>query len=105
MGKLHQIKRVFNKLDHDTKIGMYTNKPPLRYGCIQKDLWGKAGIRVPDSLWCFYRGMPSYRSYVTKLVSNYYRTHVIRQRHVVERAYLNGEEWAIKIITDSFEQG
>lgn len=105
MGKLHQIRRAFGKLDYDTKTGMHTDKCPLQYGCIKKDIWGKLGIRVPDNPWCFYRGMPSYRNYVTKLVNKYHHDHIVSQRHKVERAYLDGEEWAIKVITDSFEQG
>ncbi len=99
MGKLHQIKRAFNQLNHDTKISMYTNDYPLhpwRFGCIKENIWGKPKYSVPDSPWCFYRGVSSYRNYVTKLVSQYHHAEVVQKRHVFERAYLDGESWAVE---------
>lgn len=82
MGKLHKIRRAFDRLTHEQKINM--GLWPGEYGCVY---W--------DGYWQFHQWEPSYRQYVKKLINQYCRKEEIDNRHVFERAYLNGEQWAI----------
>ena len=96
MGKLREIKRAFDQLDHDAKITMHALSPSLQYGCIKEAIRSKPRYSVPNSPWCFYRGVASYRNYVTKLANRYHHKHIVSKRHVFERAYLDGEAWAVE---------
>ena len=91
MGKVAQIKRAFSKLSHDEKLKLH------RGG------YAGYGYRNKGFSYC-----TSYRSLVAKLATNYYNEHLASEhraaqaeKHVVERAYLNKEPWAIKIIDNT----
>ena len=101
MGKLHQIRKAFNSLTHEQKIDMYS--PVARYGAfIHKTGYYWRYYKAPNSKWAFSTSCYSYRDFITPLVHAYHEQYVNRQKHVVERAYLNGEQWAIdKVVGDS----
>jgi len=97
MGKLYKIRREFNRLNHNDKLKMYERKCGYNF---KNEFTDSQGMT-----WHFDCWSNSYRKFVAKLAQQYYSHEIVQKRHVIERAYLNNEPWAIAQVEKSFIWG
>jgi hypothetical protein len=97
MGKLHKIRRAFERLTHDEKMNI-----AKKFLCWRRFPYGYAR---KNGCWQICLGTRSHNSYVRTLVAKYHKECEIENRHVWERAYLNGEQWAVDEFNALYRNG